>query len=122
MQTRRLHEAPRNVRGGQVSYLMLGKGDFGSEHIAMSWVGGERGTEQQRHEHPESEQVYLIIAGRGLVFVGEESEEVHAGTLVLVPPSTPHSIRSIGPQTLQYITATSPPVDPQPSDPPSAYR
>jgi mannose-6-phosphate isomerase-like protein (cupin superfamily) len=94
---------------GQVSYPLMGKGDFGSEHLAITWVAGEPESEQQRHEHADSEQVYVIVAGRGLMFVGDERQEVDAGTLVLVPPGTPHSIRNTGQETLAHVSATSPP-------------
>jgi mannose-6-phosphate isomerase-like protein (cupin superfamily) len=122
MFTRRLDEALRNERGGQVSYLLMGKGDFGSEHLAITWVTGEPGSEQRRHNHPESEQVYVIVAGRGLMFVGDERQEVDAGTVVLVPPGTPHSIRNTGEETLAYVSATSPPFDAPSPDSPFAYR
>jgi mannose-6-phosphate isomerase-like protein (cupin superfamily) len=32
----------------------------------------ESQSEQQRHEHPDSEQAYVIVAGRGLMFAGDE--------------------------------------------------
>lgn len=122
MLTRRVDKALRNERGGQVSYLLMGKGDFGSAHLAITWVTGEPGSEQQQHEHPQSEQVYVIIAGHGLMVVGDERQEVEAGTLVLVPPGTLHSIRNTGQEALVYVSATSPPFDPPPPDSPFAYR
>jgi mannose-6-phosphate isomerase-like protein (cupin superfamily) len=122
MLTRRLQEALRNERGGQVSLLLLGKGDFGSERLAVTWVEGEPGSEQPRHAHPENEQVYVIVAGRGVMFVGEERQEVGPGTLILVPPRTQHSIRNTGDETLTYVSATSPPFDLPPPDSEFAYH
>ena len=81
-----------------------------------------RGSGQPSHEHPSSEQAYVIVAGHGLMLVGDERQEVDAGTLVLVPPGTPHSIRNTGDETLIYVSATSPPFDPPPPDSPFVYR
>ena len=40
-----------------------------------------------------------------------EACEVGRGTLVFVPPATPHAIRAIGGQQLAYVSATSPPFE-----------
>jgi hypothetical protein len=40
MRKRRLEESPHDHRGGQVSYLLLGKGGLGSEDLSVTWVEG----------------------------------------------------------------------------------
>ncbi len=93
-------ESPRNHRGGQVSYLLLTKGQFGSANLSITWVEGDPGSEQPVHSHPENEQVYVIVRGRGLM---------RAGTLIFVPPGTGHAIRNTGDEPLVYVSATAPP-------------
>lgn len=66
-----IREAPINRRGGQTSHLQLGKGQFGSERLAITWVDCPVGSEQPMHRHPDAEQVYCIIAGRGTMIVRE---------------------------------------------------
>jgi hypothetical protein len=39
-------ECLRNVRAGQVSYLLLAPGQFGSSQMAITMVQGEPGSEQ----------------------------------------------------------------------------
>lgn len=109
MFTVRLSETPRDHRGGQVSYLLLTSGQFGSRNLSMTWVEGAPGSEQESHQHDNSEQAYVIVAGHGLMRVAGEEEEVGPGTLVFVPPGSPHSIRNIGPEPLVYVSATAPP-------------
>jgi mannose-6-phosphate isomerase-like protein (cupin superfamily) len=41
--------------------------------------------------------------------IGDEQREVEAGTAVLIPPGAQHSIRNIGSETLEYVSATAPP-------------
>ena len=106
----RVGDCPRNERGGgQVSHLLLAEGQFGSRNLAVTWVEGEPDSQQPVHAHPESEQAYVIVRGRGQMIVGDEVSAVEAGTLVFIPPGTTHAIRNDGPGMLVYVSATSPP-------------
>jgi mannose-6-phosphate isomerase-like protein (cupin superfamily) len=109
--TQTIAEAPLNRRGGQESYLMLAKGQFGSRHLAITWVEGPPGSEQRRHTHAHEEQVYVIVRGHGEMHVGDETQRVYAGMLVFVPPGSAHSIRNLGDEPLVYVSATAPPFD-----------
>ena len=108
----RLADSLQHLRGGQVSYLLLTKGQFDSQNLAITWVEGEPNSEQLLHAHPQ-EQVYVIVRGRGLMKVGGEEEEVAAGALVFVPPDAPHAIRNTGDEPLVYVSATAPPFGPE---------
>ena len=122
MHVQTLEHSPTNRRGdGQVSHLLLAPGQFGSENLAVTWVEGEPGSEQPLHSHPASEQVYVIVRGRGAMTVGEETQKVGPGTSILVPPDTRHSIRCVGEERLVFISATSPPFDMPASDSAFAY-
>jgi mannose-6-phosphate isomerase-like protein (cupin superfamily) len=109
--TTSLAESPVNQRGGQSAYLLLAKGQFGSRNLAITWVDCPPGTQQPVHQHPDLEQVYVIVRGRGTMMAGSERSEVAAGTLVFVPPGTEHAIRNDGAELLSYVSATSPPFD-----------
>ena len=112
MDTTRLTQSPHNQRGGQSAYLLLAKGQFGSQNLAITWVDCPPGTQQPLHRHPELEQVYVIVRGRGTMLVGTDLEVVTSGTLVFIPPDTEHAIRNIGSELLSYVSATAPPFDP----------
>ena len=122
MHLQTLEQSPRNHRGGQVSFLLLGKGQFGSQNLAITWVEGVPGSEQPSHSHPAMEQAYVIVRGRGLMTAGDEAEEVGPGSVVLIPPNTSHSIRNIGDETLVYVSATSPPFEMPQADSALAYK
>jgi mannose-6-phosphate isomerase-like protein (cupin superfamily) len=111
-----LGSAPVNERGGQRSYLLLRGGQFGSEKLAITWVEGEAGSVQALHDHTESEQVYVIVRGRGVMQVGDDTEEVGEGTLVFIPPGAAHAIKNTGEGPLVFVSATSPPFDPEALD------
>jgi mannose-6-phosphate isomerase-like protein (cupin superfamily) len=110
MDIQTLATSPRNQRGnGQTSHLLLTEGQFGSRRLSVTWVECRPGSRQAMHTHPAQEQVYVIVRGHGRMLVGEEAREVGPGTLVSVPPATPHAILNTGQELLVYVSATAPP-------------
>src|SRR6476469_6364569 len=64
MFVRPIEESAREERGGQTSYLLLGKGDFDSRSLAVTWVECGPNSQQPLHSHPDAEQAYVIVQGR----------------------------------------------------------
>mgnify|MGYP001068817994 CR=1 FL=1 len=60
------------------------------------------------HKHDDTEQVYYVLNGEGVLSVGENGEKhpVMAGQVVVVPPATPHSIQATG-GPLSYLAVDS---------------
>lgn len=112
MFVREIEESAREQRGGQTSYLLLGKGDFGSTNLAITWVECGPNSQQPFHSHLESEQAYVIVRGEGEMIVGDERQKVGPGAMILIPPGTDHAIRNPSDQTLVYVSAASPPFEP----------
>lgn len=112
MRTQTLEESPKDHRGGQTSFLLLGRcGRLASSRLAVTWVEGGPRSEQSPHRHEESEQAYVIVQGRGLMKIGGERLEVERGTLILIAPGEIHSIENVGDEPLVYVSATSPPFE-----------
>jgi mannose-6-phosphate isomerase-like protein (cupin superfamily) len=108
-----LSDAPVNRRGaGQVSYLTLAPGQHGSRHLAVTWAECAPGSQQPLHSHPDSEQVYVIVRGRGTMLVEDESREVGPGDTILIPPGARHAIRNDTEAELVFASAASPPWEP----------
>ena len=105
--------APLNERGGQKSWLLLTEGQFGSQNLAITLVEGAPGSMQAMHGHPDNEQVYVIVRGRGVMQVADEMQEVGEGTLVYIPPGAAHAIKNTSDEPLVFVSATSPPFDPK---------
>jgi mannose-6-phosphate isomerase-like protein (cupin superfamily) len=108
-----IDDSPINRRGGQTAHLLLAKGQFGFERLAVTWVECPPGSGQPVHRHDTQEQVYVITAGTGTMIVGDEEAPVRAGMLVFVPPATGHAIRNTGDALLRFISATAPPFEPE---------
>jgi mannose-6-phosphate isomerase-like protein (cupin superfamily) len=117
-----LDRAPINERGGQKSYLLLGRGQFGARNLAVTWVDCPPGSVQQLHIHAGGEQVYVIVRGRGMMQVGDDTQEVEEGSLVFIPPGAEHAIKNEGDEPLVFVSAMSPPFDPAELSEYFAYR
>jgi quercetin dioxygenase-like cupin family protein len=72
----------------------------------VTWV--EPGSQHGLHEHDHSEQVYVVVRGRGVMIVDDESLEIEAGSAILIPAGAKHTIRNTGIEPLEYISATPP--------------
>ena len=65
----------------------------------------EPGQAPPLHQHDDTEQVFYILAGEGVLSIGLEKEQhpVQPGDVVRIPPETLHSIRCKGGQPLRYL-------------------
>lgn len=54
-------------------------------------------------------EVYLVIAGVGIAYVGGEAHPVQANDLVLIPAGMEQSVENVGNDTLRFICIVSPP-------------
>ncbi|MDQ4128669.1 MAG: cupin domain-containing protein [Actinomycetota bacterium] len=110
MYTRNKEEGPKRERSGLVSYILLQRGDLPKVGLMATWVEVAPGSRQRPHDHA-SEQVYVIVAGRGRMLVGEEEREVGAGDLVYIPSGAVHGIENASEEVLTYVSAATPALD-----------
>jgi mannose-6-phosphate isomerase-like protein (cupin superfamily) len=70
-----ISNAPQRQRVGLVSHILLQKDDVPGDHLAVTWVEVEPGSQQTPHRH-DSEQAYIVIQGIGHMTVVEEEEKI----------------------------------------------
>lgn len=68
----------------------------------------EPGQEHSLHTHVGQDKLYYVVAGQGMVRVGEEETPVSAGDLVLAKAGEPHALRNPGPQRLIVMAVLAP--------------
>ena len=66
------------------------------------------GITTRKHFHRQSEELYHIVAGQGLMILAEEQFKVEVGDTVCIPPGTRHCIRNTGEQDLKILCSCSP--------------
>lgn len=66
----------------------------------------EPGEAPPLHKHDDTEQVFFITEGNGILSIGSEKTQfaVHPSDVVRIPPGTLHSIRCEGDETLKYLS------------------
>ena len=77
------------------------------------------------HVHTRTEEIYFIVAGRGLMRLNDITREVGPGDLIMTPLNGRHSIENIGDDLLEFIVVEALPpeiVDRLPDYSPSAVN
>ncbi len=67
------------------------------------------GTTTLLHRHQQSEELYHITAGEGVMQLGDKQFIVTVGDTVLIPPGTPHAIENSGSKALSILCCCAPP-------------
>jgi mannose-6-phosphate isomerase-like protein (cupin superfamily) len=60
------------------------------------------------HFHPDTEEIYYILAGRGRMRIGGELREVGPGDAIAIPPGAEHEITTLGNETLRFLCCCAP--------------
>ena len=75
------------------------------------WVGlseVDPGSESNAHSHEINEEIFYVVSGEGEIRVGEESQAVTAGSIVVAPPGQTHQLVNPGSETLKVVCSVSP--------------
>jgi quercetin dioxygenase-like cupin family protein len=69
----------------------------------------EPGQAQPVHTHAGADKFYLIVSGRALMTVGEETREAGPGTVVWAPADVPHGVPQALERTVMLVGIAPPP-------------
>lgn len=74
-----------------------------AQFVHHVWIppGGRHVNE--RHLHPDAEELVVITAGAGRIRIGEEESPVRPGDVAYIPPDAPHELRNDGTELLGAI-------------------
>lgn len=67
-----------------------------------------RGQSQPLHDHPDQDKFYLVLAGKGLFTVGEETQESGPGELIIAPAGIVHGVVNEADELLTFLTVIAP--------------
>jgi mannose-6-phosphate isomerase-like protein (cupin superfamily) len=60
------------------------------------------------HRHVLTEEIYYILAGRGTMRIGGETQAVSVGDAIAIPPGAVHQITNNGNETLRFLCCCAP--------------
>ena len=66
------------------------------------------GARTRLHRHRETEELYHVTSGEGLLTLDGEKVKVSPGDTALIPPGTPHCIEATGVGPLRILCCCSP--------------
>lgn len=75
---------------------------LGTQVTVLTYGNDEPGVGPPLHIHPYDE-IFVVTAGRGRFFVGDQVIDAEAGETVLGPAGLPHRFINLGPGRLQTI-------------------
>jgi len=65
-------------------------------------------TSPPKLHHHTNEQLIYVLQGTGTSYVGDESFEVKAGSVILIPPNVPHGLNPRGNEKMYLLEIFSP--------------
>lgn len=94
--------------GSEIRELMHPK-EHGNVHQSFAEATVPAGSETQRHIHIQTEEIYHVTQGVGLMTLGEKQFEVNCGDTICIKPGVAHNIRNTGDGPLKILCSCSPP-------------
>jgi mannose-6-phosphate isomerase-like protein (cupin superfamily) len=85
-----------------------GKKDHGVNRQSLAEATVPAGISTILHKHHQTEELYYIIAGEGLMTLADDQFDVEVGDTICIPPGTPHCIKNIGMKDLKFLCCCSP--------------
>lgn len=101
MFVKRFEEAEQITVAGNMYHMLLPRDVSKCFEIVREQLSP--GAETPLNAHDDLDQAFLILQGRGLLRVGEDTREVEPNTVAFIPRYSLHNIRSLGDVDLVYI-------------------
>jgi quercetin dioxygenase-like cupin family protein len=103
-----LNEVPvGKITGREIRDLISGQ-TVGSKGISLRITDVlPRATSFPAHIHTDSEEVILVLSGRGEIKIGEEVFPMKPGDAIWLPKGVPHLIRNVGDEVMRMACSFS---------------
>ncbi len=96
------------TRDGSEIRELMHPAQHGNRKQSLAEAVVPAGMRTRLHRHIETEELYHITSGEGLLTLGGEKLKVSPGDTALIPPGTPHCIEATGTQPLHILCCCSP--------------
>jgi len=108
MKTRLADLEPYVTKDGSEIRELMHPGQHGNRAQSLAEAVVPAGTRTRLHRHRETEELYHVTSGEGLLTLGGETMKVSPGDTALIPPGTPHCIEATGTEALHILCCCSP--------------
>ena len=93
---------------GEILYELAGRAAGGAVQHSVAQIELPSGSVTAKHYHPEAEESFTILSGRGRIVIDGESYGLTAGQCVVVPPTRVHQMFNDGPESMHYLAVCVP--------------
>lgn len=93
------------------------------KHLVAPWAGGssrvwigmtkiDPRSSSNPHSHPEKEEIFYVVSGRGEIVVAWERQAIEPGSIIMVPPGAEHQLFNDGDESLKVLSIVAPAFEP----------
>ena len=106
--TRYSSVTPYTTKDGSQIRELMNPQQHGSRAQSLAEATIFMGKSTTLHLHRETEEIYHVVGGRGIMTLGEERFPIARGDTILIPPGTPHCVSTVGTIPLRILCQCSP--------------
>ncbi|WGX94251.1 cupin domain-containing protein [Nocardioides sp. L-11A] len=99
------HERIEWIEGSELQILLDGSHTANQVTVVRSSLGA--GAASPLHLHREEDEMFVVLEGHGIFWVGDERHEVGSGGAVFLPREIPHAYRFTSPR-VDLLTICTP--------------
>ena len=99
---------PFTTKDGSTIRVLLDVDAGGARSQSLAEASLEEGRATERHYHARTEEIYVVLEGRGEMEVDGTREDVGPGDAILLPPGARHQIRAVG-GPIRFLCCCAPP-------------
>jgi quercetin dioxygenase-like cupin family protein len=92
--------------------LLVGPGDFGSATFTIGEVEIDPDGSTEWHRHLVAEHAIVVLEGRGVITVGDATEDLEPLTGIRIEAGQAHRVENTGRGQLRYYVCASPGTNP----------
>jgi mannose-6-phosphate isomerase-like protein (cupin superfamily) len=107
--TSRAYIAAYVTRDGSLIRELMHPNASDARHQSLAEATVLPGQTTQEHFHRQTEELYYVLSGRGVMFLNGEERTIEAGDTVLIPPLARHCVTNRGNEPLVFLCCCSPP-------------
>jgi len=108
MKTKYSDSMPYLTRDGSVIRELMHPLIHGNRALSLAEATIETGASTVSHRHAETEEIYHVTAGSGLMQLGNDSFPIEAGDTVVIMPGTSHHVKNTGSGPLRILCCCAP--------------
>lgn len=109
MLTHYANQPPFETKDGSEIRELMHPGIHGNRRQSLAEARIAAGQTTALHWHRESEELYHVTAGEGVMTLGERQVQIAVGDTVAIAPKMAHCVFNPGPDTLVILCCCSPP-------------